>query len=273
MKANPPKCRSLSFRGFKNGFYNDYTLVSETRYSAYDPKLSISGETIPSLGDEPFKFLGRKISSKKFSLRKNEIKESLKEYLEITHKANVAGPMKVWLYNNFIIAFVTWPLTIYDLPVSFGGELKTIATKYLKMWLGLTKSTTESALYGSKDHFGLGLTDLVMHLKKMQVCRMNMLKYSKDDSSSKLYQYMRERDNPPINGLGIPLKAKVWKPTSALEKAECNFYLDNLVFNHQQHLQDNSLKMKRHNILKRVEKDDEEYASPTVIAMLSRVTG
>ena len=86
-----------------------------------------------------------------------------------------------------------------------------------------------------------------------------LLKYSKDDSSTKLYQYMRERDKPPINRLGIPLKAKVWKPTNALEKAERNFCHTNLVFNHQQHLQDkSSLKTKRHNILKRVEKDDEE---------------
>ena len=120
----------------------------------------------------------------------------------------------------------------------------------------MTKSTTESALYRSKDHFGLGLTDLVTHLKKMQVCRMHMLKYSKDDSSKKLYEYMRERDKPPVNGLGVPLKTKVWKPTNALEKTERNFYLDNLAFNNQQqHLPNkSSIKDKCHNILKELKR-------------------
>ena len=82
---------------------------------------------------------------------------------------------------------------IYDLPISFGEELKTVTTKYLKRWLGITKSITESVPYRSKDRFALELIDLVTHLKKMQVYRMHMLKYSQDGSSNNLYEYMRER--------------------------------------------------------------------------------
>ena len=83
------------------------------------------------------------------------------EISEKQSKANITGPMKIWLYNHFIVAFITWPFMIYDLPISFGEELKTVATKYLKRWLGITKSITESVLYRSKGHFGLGLIDLV----------------------------------------------------------------------------------------------------------------
>ena len=150
-------------------------------------------------------------------------------------KANITGPMKLWLYNNYIVAFITWPFMIYDLPISFGEELKAIATRNLKQWLGVTKTITETVLYRSKDHFGLGLSDLVTHLKKMQVCRMHMLKYSQEDSSRKLYIYMREKDKPPLNKLGIPQKRRVWKPCNALEKAERNIYLDNIAFG-QHHL-------------------------------------
>ena len=167
--------------------------------------------------------------------------------------------MKVWFYNHFIVAFITWPSMIYDLPISFGEELKAVATKYLKRWLGITKSITESALYRSKDHFGLGFIDLVTHLKKMQVCRMHMLKYSQDGSGNNLYEYMRERDKPPVNGIVIPIKSKLWKPTIALKTAECNFYLDDIAFNHyRQVLGKSKVKMDRHNTLKRVDKDDEE---------------
>ena len=86
-----------------------------------------------------------------------------------------------------------------------------------------------------------------------------MRKYSQDGSSNNLYEYMRERDKPPLNGVGIPLKSKLWKPTIALETAERNFYLDNIAFNHQRQVPGKSrVKMDRHNTLKRIEKDDEE---------------
>ena len=94
----------------------------------------------------------------------------------------------------------------------------------------------------------------------MQVCKMHMLKYSQDGSSNNLYEYMRERDKPPVNGLGIPMKSKLWKPTIALETAERNFYLDNIAFNHhRQVLGKSRVKMDRHNTLKRIEKDEETH--------------
>ena len=53
-----------------------FTPASETRYSAFDPQLSVSGKSIPFLGDEPLKFLGREMSSKKNGLNRAEIKEN-----------------------------------------------------------------------------------------------------------------------------------------------------------------------------------------------------
>ena len=114
------------------------------------------------------------------ALLEQRSKKILLGILKKTSKANIAGPMKVWLYNHFIVAFITWTFMIYDLPISFGKELKAVATKYLKRWFGITKSITESVLYGSKDHFGLGFIDLVTRLKKMQVFRMHMLRVSID---------------------------------------------------------------------------------------------
>ena len=54
---------------------------------------------------------------------------------------------------------------------------------------------------------------------------MHMHKYSQDESSVKLYNYMRKRDKPPVNGLDVPMNSKIWKPTNALETAERNVYL------------------------------------------------
>ena len=258
MKAKPHKCRAVAFKVFNSR--DKYEPLSKTKYSAYDPKLHISGEAVPFLGDEPFKFLGRKISIQNNDNCRTEIKENLLRYLETTTKANLTGPMKLWLYNNFITAYVTWPFMIYDLPITFGEELKAIATKFLKMWMGFTKTVTSSVLYRSKDHFGLGLTDLVTHLKKMQVCRMHILKNSQDTTSKKLYTHMRDRDKPPLNGLGIPISPRIWKPTNALEKIQRNIFIDTISLGHQhaKKKKDSLVKQERHNILKRIEKEDEE---------------
>ena len=58
----------------------------------------------------------------------------------------------------------------------------------------------------------------------------------------------RERDKPPVNGLGIPIKSKLWKHIIALERAERNLYLDNIAFNHHcQVLGKSHVKMDQHN--------------------------
>ena len=67
-----------------------------------------------------------KMSYKKNGLTRAEIKDNFIGNLEITSKANITGPMKFWLYNHFIVAFITWPFMIYDLPISFGEELKAV---------------------------------------------------------------------------------------------------------------------------------------------------
>ena len=256
MKAKPNKCRAVGFKVFQKN--EEYTPVTSTTYSAYNPNLVISDQPVPFLGNESFKFLGRKISVTKNNVR-SEIKNELVQYLRITSKAKITGAMKMWLYYNYIVPHITWQFTIYDFPVSYGEELKEIATKHLKEWTGLTRTITTSVLYRSKDHFGLGLTDLTTHLKKMQVCRMHIHKYSQDTVSRKLYEYIKDRDKAPKNGLGIPMKSKIWKPANALEETERNIYLDKIAFGQsKKQNKQKGLILDRHITLKRIEADDEE---------------
>ena len=57
---------------------------------------------------------------------RTEIKENLVEYLKVTNKAYIIKFMKMWLYNNFIVAYVTWPFMVYDLPISYGEKLRAV---------------------------------------------------------------------------------------------------------------------------------------------------
>ena len=52
VKAKPTKCRSLAFKVFRKGENSKYKPLKEVGYSTFDPKLEISGQSIPFLGEE-----------------------------------------------------------------------------------------------------------------------------------------------------------------------------------------------------------------------------
>lgn len=227
MKAKPTKCKSLAFRVFPS---TKYAPLTESSYSTYDPLLTVNNENIPSIEKAPFKFLGRKVDYTLNDERmKEEVRSKLIELINILDQASITGAMKSWAYNNYIVPYITWELTIYDFSVSFGEELEAKITLHLKKWLGLSKNASPSILYRSTDHFGLSLTKITTHLKNMQVCRMHLLKYSQDPKSRDLYAYLKQRLQPRCNRLGLPLPHRVWSAVNTLENAERDIKLDSMV--------------------------------------------
>ena len=61
----------------------------------------------------------------------------------------------------------------------------------------------------------------------MQVCETYINKQSQDQKSRKLYEYMKSRDKPHKNGLGLDKLQKIWK---LMEKIERNIYFDKIFF-------------------------------------------
>ena len=82
MRAKPPKCRSL---GLSRYDLKDRLLSPPTStYSAFDPKLTISNIPIPFIGDNPFKFLGRKLfASLSETAQRRETIHLFEKYLSI----------------------------------------------------------------------------------------------------------------------------------------------------------------------------------------------
>jgi hypothetical protein len=60
MKAKPAKCRCLAAKAF-TAPRSKIKPFTRRQYSSFDPQLSVSGQPIPFIRDEPFKFLGRQI--------------------------------------------------------------------------------------------------------------------------------------------------------------------------------------------------------------------
>ena len=95
--------------------------------------------------------------------------------ISIAHRAEC-----ICIYNNLLTSKLSWDLMIYNLPVSFVKDLEAICTRYLKKWLGVTRSITVSVLYRKKDYFGLNLKRLTDLYKLLQVSKGYTLKNSED---------------------------------------------------------------------------------------------
>jgi len=124
MKAKPAKCKHLAMKLFgpNPGKYQAY---SDSRYSAFDAKLSINGQPIEFIGNNLFKFLGRKI---KFNLSEseqiNEIQQNFDRDMKKVDQEPINGFMKLWLYQDYVIAFLSWPFMVYDLNLFLAKHLE-----------------------------------------------------------------------------------------------------------------------------------------------------
>ena len=110
MKAKASKCKSISFC--------NSTSQGSTTYGAVKAHLRIGNALISDIADTPFKFLGRLIS-KILNERdvRNSVLKSFNEHITLVDAQFLKGATKAWIYNNYILAFMSWPLLIYDFPL------------------------------------------------------------------------------------------------------------------------------------------------------------
>ncbi|XP_072039563.1 uncharacterized protein [Amphiura filiformis] len=145
--------------------------------------------------DQPMRFLGKLIFK---DLKDKKIRESVKQkltdMLKKTDKSLLNGIMKMWIYNNAILPKMTWEFTIYNFPItSYIEGLEATCTKYLKRWAGISRCTTNSALYRSRKKYGLHLKRLTTSVKCMQVTKHHLNKYSIDGKTQTLYKDCLQR--------------------------------------------------------------------------------
>ncbi|XP_072046549.1 uncharacterized protein [Amphiura filiformis] len=152
MKAKTSKCRS---HAMKKVIPNAEQKLNghKTQYVAYNPQLQIDGQMITYIQNQPMQFLGKLIYEdlKDDGIRRM-INQKLSAMLKTTDKSHLNGIMKMWIYNHMIISKMTWEFTIYNLPKTYIENLEATCTKYLKGWVGISRCTTNSALYRSIGH-------------------------------------------------------------------------------------------------------------------------
>ena len=113
MKAKPKKCKSLGLSR-TNVWFRDAT--DQTTYSAFDPKLNIGGCKVTFIEDDPFKFLGRLIFAtlSDTEQRANLITKMTTD-MHTIDQTPLKGIAKVWLYNHYVMSFISWSLLVLSL--------------------------------------------------------------------------------------------------------------------------------------------------------------
>jgi len=228
MKSKPSKCVTLGFRKFDKKIKNEkFKPVLDTIYSPFDPCLTINEQPMrfifnPEDSDtfkaEHFKFLGRWIH---YRLSEHKIKtkiwDTILKDFDTVDNSLVNGFMKLWIYQFYILAQLSWPFLIYDFNRSFVVDLQREVNSLLKKWAGIYRSSDNGLLFRSKEHFGLGLTSIIDHFEKMQLIKCSLLQNSIDPTVQLLYRN-REQANAKLN--------RVWKATQLAKTVNAEVTLD-----------------------------------------------
>ena len=178
-------------------------------------------QPIPSITQNPVRFLGRSIS---VALNDKESKESLIEALakslKLINNSKHRGVHKLWIMQHLLIPRLRWPLLIYEIPVSLVRKLEQKISTYIRKWLRLHNSTSNICLYSS-------LSPCLLPIKSLSSVAM----------SAKVsgHLLLRESNDPYVANADVKLKSGKWNVAEAVSDAENHLDFKKILGYHQQH--------------------------------------
>lgn len=182
-------------------------------FGAFDPKATVNGSLLPFIGDDLFKFLGRKISaSLKDSVVLEELWTIFQEKMKTVDDQLINGPSKAWIYTHLVISHLMWSFTVYDFSENQISRFSDLTTKYLKKWFKLHPSANPSILYLTRQHYGLGLPCIVEQLKAMQIVKHHLVGNSADPITNAVARLVSEKQSSS--------QSSQWKPSVELKSFE-----------------------------------------------------
>ncbi|XP_035990671.1 uncharacterized protein LOC118562404 [Fundulus heteroclitus] len=192
MSFNPSKSRSMVLKKGK--------VMDKFRFS-------ISGTVIPTITEQPVKSLGKLFDSTlKDSVAIQKASLELGAWLTKVDKSGLPGRFKAWIYQHSILPRILWPLLIYAVPMTAVESLERKISSFLRKWLGLPRSLTSAALYGTSNILQLPLSGLT---EEFMVAR-----------TREALQYRDSKDGK-VSAAGIEVRTgRKWKAREALELAE-----------------------------------------------------
>lgn len=170
-------------------------------------KMSIQGEEIPSLIDNPIKCLGKWFdSSLTDKSSKDRLQQQLDEGLRRIDKSELPGKFKTWIYQYGLLPRLVWPLMVNEIPVSLVEQLEQAVSKHIRRWLGLPPSFSSIGLYSKSTKLQIPITSLVEEYKV---------------AKARLYLTLRDSKDEKVSNAGIEVRTgRKWSVTKAVEQAE-----------------------------------------------------
>ena len=161
---------------------------------------------IPSIQRKPVKALGRTIDATlSDKVRKDELEEMINEDIKALKKSDLTGVMKVWAYEFMMLPRMGWRLMLYEIPMTWVERVEAKINSQLRMWLGISKNTTDVALFCPESPCALPLRSLSKEFKKIKTNATMQLIQSADESVSQNFKVNTSRK---------------WKVSDAIGRAE-----------------------------------------------------
>ncbi|XP_062272394.1 LOW QUALITY PROTEIN: uncharacterized protein LOC133978067 [Scomber scombrus] len=170
-------------------------------------RFSISGTVIPSITEQPVKSLGKLFdSSLKDTVAIQKSSQQLGTWVTKVDKSGLPGRFKAWIYQHSILPRVLWPLLIYAVPMTTAESLERKISGFLRKCLGLPRSLSSAAPYGTSNTLQLPFSGLTEEFK---VAR-----------TREALQYRDSRDCK-VSTAGIEVRTgRKWRADKAVEVAE-----------------------------------------------------
>jgi hypothetical protein len=95
---------------------------------------------IPSIQDNPVRFLGRIIDGSLTNRRNtDELKSKLVDGLVLIGRCCLRVTQKLWICH-LLMPRIRWPLLIYEIPMSMAAALEQKVSVYMRKWLGIARN-------------------------------------------------------------------------------------------------------------------------------------
>ena len=165
LTAKPEKCRSLVI-------YKGKVL---------DKQIKIKGKPVTQLQDKSIKYLGKSYNA---NLDEKEQMKAIESQvigdLKKVDRCRLPGRYKAWMLQYMLLPRLMWPLSIYNVPMSFVDRLQNKITASLKKWLGLPRSMSPACLYSKSAKLRFPFSELTEEVKVAKARNLMTLQESDD---------------------------------------------------------------------------------------------
>jgi ubiquitin C-terminal hydrolase len=138
-------------------------------------------DRIPSIHDNPVRFLGRIIDGSLTDRKNTEgLREKVSDGLVLIDRCSLKSSQKLWICHHLLLQQIRWALLIYEITMAVAAELEKKVSVYIRKWLGIAKCMTSVCLYSDSSPCPLPLQSITSMLKSAKVSGFQQLNYSKD---------------------------------------------------------------------------------------------